>query len=268
MTALTAATPPGERLAIFVTRVAALDDVRADVEANHDNNRWWPTSVTDRRTRMLVAGWSTRVSYSMINTYERVVGAVDTLGFDQLVRLPDQDVVAVAQPLGLSSARIGYLRSLEAFLHKHDLDDLLKGEEDSVIGEFAEQVAHASYKVAQCALLYARGYHCGIIPVDSGMVTRLAPLLDFDLPATAYAHEQMRHLLQQALVERSDYYRQLAKRLDYRVTIPPGTPPSWWLHLVLIYFKRGYLNRSNPQLCPQRPVCEEVISCAHTWDAH
>lgn len=44
----------------FVQRVATLPEVRAAVEANHDDNKWWPTSVEDPRTRMLVAGCSTR----------------------------------------------------------------------------------------------------------------------------------------------------------------------------------------------------------------
>lgn len=61
----------------IVQNIAALPDVRAAVEANHDNNRWWPISIVDPRTRMLVAGWSTRISYSMIEIYARVVAKTD-----------------------------------------------------------------------------------------------------------------------------------------------------------------------------------------------
>ena len=57
----------------LVGRAAALPDVRAAVEANHDDNRWWPASVPDWRVRMTVAGWSTRVSYAMVSTYAGVV---------------------------------------------------------------------------------------------------------------------------------------------------------------------------------------------------
>ncbi|MEU9282991.1 hypothetical protein [Streptomyces sp. NPDC048341] len=42
-----------DRVLAFVTRATALDDVRAEVEANHDHNRWWPPTLTDPRMRML-----------------------------------------------------------------------------------------------------------------------------------------------------------------------------------------------------------------------
>ena len=73
-----------ERVHAFVARAAAQPDVRAAVEANHDDNRWWPRSVSDWRVRMAVAGWSTRVSYSMIETYSSVVAHADSLGWGGL----------------------------------------------------------------------------------------------------------------------------------------------------------------------------------------
>src|SRR5260370_31914983 len=38
-----------ERLHAFVARAAAQPDVPAAVEANHDDNRWWPSYVQDWR---------------------------------------------------------------------------------------------------------------------------------------------------------------------------------------------------------------------------
>ena len=37
--------------------------------------------------------------------------------------------------------------------------------------------------------------------------------------------------------------------------------PTWFAHLVLIYFKRLYLNRPAPELCPRRPACPELLEC-------
>lgn len=247
----------------IIARIASLDDVRADVEANHDDNRWWPTSVTDPRMRMLVAGWSARVSYSMISTYERVVTAANMVGFDELSGMSDDEVVELVRPLGLSAARVGYLRSLNAFFDSHDIALLLHGEQKFAIDTFASHVQHASYKVAQCALLYGRGYHSGIIPVDSGMVTHVAPVLGLGLPSGPSAHEHMRLWLQAALHNDSGFYRKLPEQLGYRITVPDNTLPSWWLHLVLIYFKRRYLNRPHHRLCTERPVCDAVVGCEH-----
>ncbi len=90
MRAMTPDSQFSARIFDIVRRVAALPEVRAAVEANHDDNRWWPTSVADPRTRMVVAGWSTRISYSMIDTYARVVAETDALGFERLVALDER----------------------------------------------------------------------------------------------------------------------------------------------------------------------------------
>jgi hypothetical protein len=70
-----------ERVYSLVACAARQPDVRAAVEANHDDNRWRPLSVADWRVRMTAAGWSTRVSYSMISTYAGVVHRADSLGW-------------------------------------------------------------------------------------------------------------------------------------------------------------------------------------------
>ncbi|MEU5417845.1 hypothetical protein [Streptomyces sp. NPDC020667] len=247
----------------LVTTAAALPDVQRDVEANHDNNRWWPTHNTDPRMRMLAAGWSTRVSYRMVGTYADVLRRANQLGFDALTELPDDDLTSLITPLGLTRARVTYLRSLADALLRWEKDgtDLDTLDASAVIRDFADQVSGASFKVAQCAVLYTRGYHCGVIPVDSGMVTKLAPALGFHLPHGPAAHEHLRQILEHAVHTHEQDFTALARR--HHVTIPPGTAPTWWTHLVLIYFKRLYLNRPPRQLCRRRPLCDRIIGCPH-----
>lgn len=246
----------------IVRRIAALPEVRVAVETNHDDNRWWPTSITDPRMRMLVAGWSTRISYSVVDTYARVVTETNDLGFEKLATLDDKELARLVQPLGLPVARIGYLRSLTGFIAREQ-DGMLDSDPDSIIHRFAAQVHHASFKVAQCAVLYARGYHCGIIPVDSGMVTKLGPALGIALPRSPMAHETLRTLLQRCVTDRAREYRELVEQNGYQISIPATAEPAWWMHLVLIYFKRLHLNRPSTRLCPHRPMCIDVIDCSH-----
>ncbi|MEU7179468.1 MULTISPECIES: hypothetical protein [Streptomyces] len=251
----------------LVARAASLPDVQAEVEANHDENRWWPTSISDPRVRMLAAGWSTRVSYRTVETYARVITSADARDFDSLVAATDGELASLVRPIGLPQTRIDYLRSLAELLRgweKEGVDPTAESADcDALVLDFAARVRGASYKVAQCALLTARGYHCGIIPVDSGMVTKLAPALGIALPSGAVAHERMRHILESAVHASSAEFRSLVTDNEYQVTIPEGVEPTWWVHLVLIYFKRLYLNGPAPQLCRRRPVCSKVVDCAH-----
>lgn len=269
MTVFTLANPVvtsvlSDRVLGVVARVAALPDVRAEVEANHDDNRWWPRHITDPRMRMLVAGWSSRVSYAMVDTYARVVADATILGFDTLAELSDGQLTELVRPIGLPAARIRYLRSLVNFLDRlaEEGSDPGTVDPDVLINRFAADVRQASFKVAQCAVLYARGYHCGVIPVDSGMVTRLAPVLGLALPSGPVAHERMRTALQACVRDRPEEYRRVADQ--HTVTIPDTVAPTWWAHLVLIYFKRRYLNRPGRRLCTARPVCRQVVDCPHT----
>ncbi|MFE2037300.1 hypothetical protein ACFXBB_29425 [Streptomyces scopuliridis] len=255
------------RIHRLVERAAGLPEVQAEVEANHDENRWWPTTIADPRIRMVAAGWSTRVSYRMIDTYAGVVSAADLMGFDSLVAATDAELAQLVGPLGLAKARIAYLRSLMELLRQWEKDstDPMAGEIDSdvLIRTFAEHVRGASYKVAQCAVLYARGYHCGIVPVDSGMVTKLAPALGVSLPVGAVAHEKFRYILEGTVHVRSADFRALAESLAYDVSIPAEAEPTWWVHLVLIYFKRLHLNGPSDRLCRRRPLCAKIVDCSH-----
>jgi endonuclease III len=250
------------RIFSLVKAAARQPDVKASVEANHDDNRWWPLFVSDWRIRMAVAGWSTRVSYAMIGKYAQVVREVDGLGWNALTAMDDLVLADMVRPLGLAAARVSYLRSLAAFIGSSSvLDDLGQDSVEELISPFAAQVHGAGYKVAQCAALYARGYHCGVIPVDSGMVTRLAPFLGVKLASGPVAHEDFRHLLQACTASYADAYRVLASELGYRISIPENANPTWLVHLVLIYFKRLYLNRPKERLCPSRPACTRFIDC-------
>jgi hypothetical protein len=132
---------------------------------------------------------------------------------------------------------------------------------EDLIHLFAARVRGAGYKVAQCATLYARGYHCGIIPVDSGMVSRLAPFLGIRLRPGPGAHEQLRRQLETVADAMASQYKELAARLGYQVHIPEDANPTWFVHLVLIYFKRLYLNHPGPRLCPRRPACNGFLDC-------
>jgi endonuclease III len=252
-----------DRMYSLVARAAQQPDVRAAVEANHDDNRWWPLSVPDWRVRMTVAGWSTRVSYAMISTYAEVVSRADALGWTSLTMLDDVTLRALVRPLGLAASRVSYLRSLSAFVHRTDAEgtNLAAMHVDDLVRLFAANVRGAGYKVAQCATLYARGYHCGIIPVDTGMVTRLAPFLGVPLGNGAVAHEQLRHVLESATAAHAADYLDLAARIGYRVQIPADAAPTWFVHLVLIYFKRLYLNRPSQRLCPRLPACSRFLDC-------
>jgi hypothetical protein len=252
-----------ERMYSLVACAARQPDVRAAVEANHDDNQWWPLSIADWRMRMAVAGWSTRVSYSMISTYADVVSRADSLGWERLTVLDDAALGAIIRPLGLVASRVGYLRSLAEFVGHADTAgaDLAGMQPEDLVRLFAARVRRAGYKVAQCATLYARGYHCGIIPVDSGMVSRLAPFLGIRLGSHPEAYEQLRHLLQAGTSAMAARYRDLASGLGYQVHIPDDADPTWFVHLVLIYFKRLYLNRPGPRLCPRRPACEGFLDC-------
>lgn len=254
------------RLHDLVSVISAQEEVKRAVETNHDNNQWWPRHVDDWRVRMLVAGWSTRVSYAMVHVYAEVVKQADAYGWDALTGLHDQEIADLVRPLGLVDARIRYLRSLQSFVAAC----LTRGRRplampaNAFIEAFASEVNGASYKVAQCATLYARGYHCGIIPVDSGMVGKLAPLVGIEAGSGAFAHERMRRLLEDCATTDAHRYRALIAEHRYRITLPGQATPTWWLHLVLIYFKRLFLNSgTNPRLCTRRPACPAVLDCDH-----
>lgn len=258
-----------DRICDLVTVVASDHAVRSAVDANHDDNRWWPTAIGDWRLRIVLAGWSTRISYNMVDHYRSVVDRVGDIGYEELIRQDDEELLSLIRPIGLPSSRIAYLRSAASYIERLESAgmDVWSRTANEFIVDFAERVEFAGFKVAQCAALYGRGYHCGVIPVDSGMVSKLAPCLGLRLPNSAASHEILRQLLESSADRDSLHYRQLIELNGYNVTLPDEVVPTWWLHLVLIYFKRIYCNRPSDRLCVARPVCTQVIDC-HCDVAH
>lgn len=239
----------------ILTHASKFDDVRAEVYANHDNNRWWPTDVADWRLRILLAGWSTRVSYYMIGSYAGVVRECNELGFDSIRNLSKDSLANLVKPLGLFNARWTYYESACAFIDQIGSKSALNlTSNDDLIERFQSSVDGAGYKVAQCAVLYAKGYHCGIMPVDSGMVEMLAPCFGEPLPSGAVAHELIRNALEEFVQANPPLCRKLIFENGYdRLTIPDQSPPTWWAHLVLIYYKRLYWNKNKSSILIRKP---------------
>lgn len=177
------------------------------------------------------------------------------LGYDQLCIMPDEELASIVAPIGLVHSRIGYFRSVQHFLDQSGMEKktLIETENDELIELFAKQVKGSGYKVAQCAILYAKGYHCGIFPVDSGMKDMLGPCLGLELPKGSLAHNVMRKVIEHQLNARPKDYSTLAHQLGYEhLNLPKDQAPVWWVHLVLIYFKRRYCNMHVPHTCPLR----------------
>lgn len=238
-------------------RTAAQNDaVRSDIIANHDENRWWPTRVTDWRLRLIFAGWSTRVSYNMIASFQRTIAVAEREGFDALAEMNDETLAEKVASLGMASARVRYFRSVSSLVERieqGELPDPRTAVSDEAIATLRANVWGASYKVAQCAVLYVKGYHCGIFPVDSGMVTMLGPCLGLQLSRGDVAHEQMRRIIEECIEVDASCYRELAAALAYSDAISlPNSAPTWWAHLALIYYKRRFCNRHRPEACALR----------------
>ena len=220
---------------------------------------------------MLIAGLSTRISYAMISTYQSVVSTITAIGYPRLARLSDAELSAVVAPLGLQSARVKFCRSLMMFidgLRRRNVS-VETASNDELINLIQREVHGAGYKVAQCCVLYAKGYHCGAIPVDSGMRDKLSLCLGFRVARTPFGHEQMRKQLE-ALVSQIDC-RAIAEHTGYgHLDFPMDRPLTWWVHLVLIYYKRRYCNRPLPQQCPLRsePGSEIRGPCTLHRDRH
>lgn len=243
-------------LATLISVAAARAEVRREVIRNHDDNTWWPRRIRDWRLRMTVAGWSTRVSYRSIRAYQQVVTEAAATSYDILSRLSDAQLARLLRPIGLTSMRITYLRSLAKLIRCWERSGVVPTllANDTLIGQIADQVEGAGFKVAQCAALYAKGYHCGIIPVDSGMVQLLAPCIGMRLPRDASAHEVVRRHLERWVRHSPQTFRAIAVTTGHhhQLTLPADAPPTWWVHLVLVYFKRRFCNQHQPCACPFR----------------
>lgn len=226
-----------------VLKILASDkELQNEVSKNFSNNLWWPSNVEDKRLRLIIAGLSTRVSYSMIESYRKVINNLISIGFDKLKEFSDDEKINVIKPLGLSATRLKYINSMYDFIDNHkDLNIL---EEDEFISLVNKEVIGASYKVAQCCLLYYKGYPNSIMPVDSGMKDVLLPCLGYEKQKSGIGHEYARKELEKdvAFIDKKKFIEENGLDISENAF-------NWWAHLSLIYYKRKYCNKKN-QHCP------------------
>lgn len=246
-------TPTFER----ILEIAATSPVvHQDVEDNYWNNRWWPLEIKDWRLKILFAGLSTRVSYNAIGVYQTVRDHLASYGFSGLLSISEETYKGIVRPLGLAETRWKFWQSVRDFaLRFPDPDgepqELRRLNSAELIEFLNAEIRGVGYKVAQGSALYIRGYHSGIIPVDSGMKDILGPCLGFQTARGPRGHEFMRKNLEN-----------LAQKIDYGTLLTitgyehileemrPGQLNTWWVHLVLIYFKRRFCNLHDMTLCP------------------
>ena len=227
---------------------SSMNEVKEDLFKNHDNNMWWPLEVEDYRKRLLIAGLSTRISYNMIKSYRKVIDNLNTYTYDEIKSMSRLELINIIKGLGLSNTRYKFLSSMIEFIENND-EVLKKESNDVLIEKIAERVNGASYKVAQCCVLYMRGYYCGIMPVDSGMKDVELPCMGFKKYNNAIGHDILRKQLQE-LINDNDLKKIIIDNGYEELNIPDYSNATWWAHLVFIYFKRHYCNKHNPERCP------------------
>lgn len=249
-----------ERMFRILDICSSLEDVKRDVIKNHDNNLWWPLDIEDNRKRLIIAGLSTRISYNMIDTYRKVIEILDGFSYEEISEMTDVEIIEIIKPLGLSNARLKYVRSMIDFINKYQ-SDISNMDNNVLIDLIAKNVNGASYKVAQCCVLYINDYHCQIMPVDSGMKDMTLPCLGFNSQKAGIGHEYARKELESvidglnlgSLIEKNGY--------DDKITLPEEKSYTWWAHLVLIYYKRHYCNKHKPDDCPIKQQMEVLERC-------
>lgn len=223
------------------------EDVRQEVHENHDENKWWPTNISDYRKRLLIAGLSTRISYNMIGTYQKVIERFNSYSFEQICAMEPSELSNIIRPLGLTNGRITFINSMIEFIEKND-NKLNELSNDELIDLIAKEVKGASYKVGECCTLYMRGYYCGVIPIDSGMKDLELPCMGFEYIKSAKGNKILSKQLKE-IIERNDF-KKLIKENGYSdLNIENIENPTWLIHLILIYYKRLYCNKHNPEKC-------------------
>jgi endonuclease III len=246
----------------IVKTMASQPDIMNAVVKSHDENPWWPMSVADWRMRMIIAGLSTRVSFRMLHIYKDVIAKFGTLTYMQIKSASDVELIEILNPLGLVNGRIKFLRSMISYLEQYKVDaDFFQKSDQDIINDIDKYVDGASFKIGQCCALYAKGYYCGIMPVDSGMKDMLAPCLGLKTGKKPIDHETVR--LQMEYIAKEHDWLAVAKELGYdkKIKLPADIPLTWWLHLVLINYKRYFCNNRKPELCPLLKICELGKGC-------
>lgn len=235
------------------------EEVREAVKKNHDNNLWWPLDVDDYRKRLLIAGLSTRISYNMIDSYRKVINNLNSYTYDEIKNMTEDKIVNIVKGLGLSNTRYKYLSSMIDFIEKYD-NEIKTLSNDELIKLIADNVNGASYKVAQCCVLYMRGYYSGIMPVDSGMKDVELPCLGFEQYKNAVGHDILRKELEK--LTKDNNMKEIIKQNGYEeLKVDDYNNATWFCHLVLIYYKRYFCNKHNPDSCPLKDCVEVKCKC-------
>jgi endonuclease III len=251
-----------ERIVKIVKTMAAQPVVMDAVIKSHDENPWWPMAIEDWRMRMIIAGLSTRVSFRMLHTYQDTIRKFEELGYERIKSAADRDLAIVLKPLGLVNGRLKFLRNMVNYLETYRTEeDFFRKSSQDIINEVSRCVGGASFKIGQYCVLYAKGYYCGVMPVDSGMRDMLAPCLGLETGKKAYDHEVVRLQIEQ--IAKDHDWLAIAQALGYdgRVKLPRDMPLTWWLHLVLINYKRYFCNSRKPEQCPLLKICELNVGC-------
>ena len=223
------------------------EKVRDAVIKNHDNNMWWPLDVYDYRKRLLIAGLSTRISYNMINSYIKVINNLNSYEYEEIKNMNENEIISIIKGLGLANTRYKYISSMIDFIEKYDTE-IKTLSNNELIKLIANIVNGASYKVAQCAVLYVRGYYSGIMPVDSGMKDTLLPCLGFKQYNNALGHDILRKEIEE--LTKNNNMEDIIKNNGYeKLKINDYNNATWFCHLVLIYYKRYFCNKHNYEKC-------------------
>ena len=223
------------------------EDVKEEVHRNHDNNKWWPKEIIDYRKRLLIAGLSTRISYNMIDTYQKVIQKFDIYSYEQICTMDEETLKDIIRPLGLTKSRMTYIKSMIGFIEKNEeiINELSNNE---LIELIAKEVNGASFKVGECCTLYMRGYYCGVMPVDSGMKDIELPCMGFDYIKSAKGNKILSDEISE-IVKRNDF-KKIIKENGYEdLNIENMNNPTWLIHLILIYYKRLYCNKHRIDDC-------------------
>jgi len=238
---------------------SAQKEVRDAVKKNHNNNLWWPLEVEDYRKRLLIAGLSTRISYNMIDSYRKVINNLNNYSYEEIKCMTEYQIVNIIKGLGLFNTRYKYLLSMINFIEKYD-NEIKTLSNDELIKLIADNVSGASYKVAQCCVLYARGYYSGIMPVDSGMKDIELPCLGFEEYRNALGHDILRRELERLV--KNNNMEEIIKKNGYKeLNVKDYNNATWFCHLVLIYYKRYFCNKHNPENCPLMDCVELKCKC-------
>ena len=235
------------------------EEVRNAVKKNHNNNLWWPLEVEDYRKRLLIAGLSTRIAYNMIDSYRKVINDLNSYSYDEIKNMTEDEIINIIKGLGLSNSRYKYLSSMVDFIEKYD-NEIKTLSNDELIKLIADNVSGASYKVAQCCVLYIRGYYSGVMPVDSGMKDVELPCLGFEQHKNALGHDILRKELE--TIAKDNNMGEIIKQNGYEeLKVENYDNATWFCHLVLIYYKRYFCNKHNPEICPLRDYVEVKCKC-------